>query len=119
VEPRGSTWLKPNYRSFAPPRHDQRSPPDGGHRRPRRRPQGLPRVRVRSITRSATRASRSPTTGSLPGTGTSRSSIRTTSAYRPASRAINYRTEPFFNRLEKAPHPESLSYNSYTIRRPG
>src|SRR4051794_24919308 len=27
-----------------------------------------------------------------------------TSAYRPASRAINYRTEPFYNRLEKAGH---------------
>ncbi|MFL5680203.1 MAG: hypothetical protein ACJ77B_06345, partial [Chloroflexota bacterium] len=36
-----------------------------------------------------------------------------TGAYRPASRAINYRSEPFMDRLNQAPDEESQSYGSY------
>lgn len=42
----------------------------------------------------------------------------TTDAYRPGSRAINYRTEPFQNRLEQAPDQKALAYNSYTFGDP-
>jgi multicopper oxidase len=47
----------------------------------------------------------------------------TTSAYRPGSRAINYRSEPFYNRLtlgaEHAGHvDESLAYSSYSYGDP-
>ena len=41
----------------------------------------------------------------------------TTDSYRPGSRAINYRSEPFMNRLERA-EKKSLSYNSYTFGDP-
>ncbi|MGH2821175.1 MAG: multicopper oxidase domain-containing protein [Actinomycetota bacterium] len=39
-------------------------------------------------------------------------------AYRPGSRALNYRSEPFFNRLEETPEGESHSYGSYTFGDP-
>jgi hypothetical protein len=42
-----------------------------------------------------------------------------TEAYRPGARAINYRSEPFFNRLEPQKGKlESLSYDSYTFGDP-
>ncbi|MCW2928698.1 MAG: uncharacterized protein JWM86_2666 [Thermoleophilia bacterium] len=41
-----------------------------------------------------------------------------TDAYRPGSRAINYRSEPFMHRLDKAEHEKSLAYNSYTFGDP-
>ena len=41
-----------------------------------------------------------------------------TEAYRPGSRAINYRSEPFMHRLEKAGNKKSSSYNSYTFGDP-
>ena len=41
-----------------------------------------------------------------------------TTAYRPGSRAINYRSEPFMHRLERSPDNKSLSYNSYTFGDP-
>jgi len=41
-----------------------------------------------------------------------------TDSYRPGSRAINYRSEPFMNRLERAEDMKSLSYNSYTFGDP-
>jgi FtsP/CotA-like multicopper oxidase with cupredoxin domain len=41
-----------------------------------------------------------------------------TSSYRPGSRAMNYRSEPFFNRLERKPGLEGYSYNSYTFGDP-
>ena len=40
-----------------------------------------------------------------------------TGAYRPGSRAINYRSEPFMNRLDKAPD-ESQAYGSYAFGDP-
>jgi hypothetical protein len=39
-------------------------------------------------------------------------------AYRPGTRAINYRSEPFMNRLDKAPKEESHGYASYTFGDP-
>src|SRR4051812_8509124 len=41
-----------------------------------------------------------------------------TTAYRPGSRAINYRSEPFMNRLERADHQESGGYSSYPFGDP-
>ena len=41
-----------------------------------------------------------------------------TEAYRPGSRAINYRSEPFMHRLERADNKKSSSYNSYTFGDP-
>ncbi|HTE64192.1 MAG TPA: hypothetical protein VK631_27795, partial [Solirubrobacteraceae bacterium] len=41
-----------------------------------------------------------------------------TEAYRPGSRAINYRSEPFMHRLERAGDKKSSSYNSYTFGDP-
>ncbi|MEP6815744.1 MAG: hypothetical protein ABI873_09360, partial [Marmoricola sp.] len=41
-----------------------------------------------------------------------------TDAYRPGTRAINYRTEPFFDRLERAPLQEAHAYGSYTFGDP-
>jgi hypothetical protein len=41
-----------------------------------------------------------------------------TESYRPASRAINYRSEPFINRLDKAPKEEADAYSSYTFADP-
>ena len=46
-----------------------------------------------------------------------------TGAYRPAARAINYRSEPFLNRLQlqeerTGPADESLAYSSYTFGDP-
>ena len=38
-----------------------------------------------------------------------------TDAYRPGSRAINYRSEPFMNRLDFAEDQKSLVYGSYTF----
>ncbi len=38
-----------------------------------------------------------------------------THAYRPGSRAINYRSEPFMDRLEYAPEQKSVVYGSYTF----
>ncbi len=40
-----------------------------------------------------------------------------TEAYRPGSRAINYRSEPFMHRLERS-RKKSLAYNSYTFGDP-
>lgn len=41
-----------------------------------------------------------------------------TTSYRPAARAINYRAEPFMNRLLNEPRAKSLAYNSYTFGDP-
>ena len=41
-----------------------------------------------------------------------------TTSYRPDARAINYRSEPFYNRLEAAPDQKSLGYSSYTFGDP-
>ncbi|MEP7178483.1 MAG: multicopper oxidase domain-containing protein, partial [Pseudonocardiales bacterium] len=41
-----------------------------------------------------------------------------TDAYRPGTRAMNYRSEPFYNRLELAPLQEAHSYGSYTFGDP-
>jgi hypothetical protein len=41
-----------------------------------------------------------------------------TEAYRPGSRAINYRSEPFMHRLERADDKKASSYNSYTFGDP-
>ncbi len=41
-----------------------------------------------------------------------------TDAYRPATRAMNYRTEPFFDRLNYAPLQEAHAYGSYTFGDP-
>ena len=41
-----------------------------------------------------------------------------TESYRPGSRGINYRSEPFINRLDKAPLEDSHSYSSYTFGDP-
>ena len=41
-----------------------------------------------------------------------------TTSYRPGSRAINYRSEPFFNRVERANLQKSLGYSSYTFADP-
>ena len=41
-----------------------------------------------------------------------------TGAYRPGSKAINYRSEPFFNRSGKAPEQDSQGYGSYTFGDP-
>src|SRR5205085_4484743 len=41
-----------------------------------------------------------------------------TTSYRPDSRAINYRSEPFMNRLLKNDKQESLGYGSYTFGDP-
>jgi Big-like domain-containing protein/multicopper oxidase len=42
----------------------------------------------------------------------------TTKAYRPGTRAINYRSEPFMHRLERAGLQKSLTYSSYTFGDP-
>jgi len=41
-----------------------------------------------------------------------------TESYRPGARAINYRSEPFMNRLNKAPQEEAHGYSSYTFADP-
>ena len=41
-----------------------------------------------------------------------------TESYRPGSRGINYRSEPFINRLDKAPLEDAHSYSSYTFGDP-
>jgi FtsP/CotA-like multicopper oxidase with cupredoxin domain len=41
-----------------------------------------------------------------------------TESYRPGARAINYRSEPFMNRLDKAPGEEAHGYSSYTFADP-
>ena len=41
-----------------------------------------------------------------------------TESYRPGARAINYRTEPFMDRLDKAPEEEAHGYSSYTFADP-
>ena len=41
-----------------------------------------------------------------------------TDAYRPGTRAMNYRSEPFYNRLELAPLQEAHAYGSYTFGDP-
>ncbi|MFL5927817.1 MAG: multicopper oxidase domain-containing protein, partial [Gaiellaceae bacterium] len=41
-----------------------------------------------------------------------------TTSYRPDSRAINYRSEPFGNRLDAAPEEEAHGYSSYTFADP-
>ncbi len=41
-----------------------------------------------------------------------------TTAYRPGSRAMNYRSEPFFNRLNRNPKGDSNAYGSYTFGDP-
>jgi hypothetical protein len=41
-----------------------------------------------------------------------------TEAYRPGARAINYRSEPFMRRLDKAPQQESQAYGSYAFGDP-
>ncbi|MDQ1644330.1 MAG: hypothetical protein QOJ50_514, partial [Cryptosporangiaceae bacterium] len=41
-----------------------------------------------------------------------------TDAYRPGTRAISYRTEPFYDRLEPAPDQEAHAYGSYTFGDP-
>src|SRR3954470_9775271 len=41
-----------------------------------------------------------------------------TEAYRPGTRAMNYRSEPFMNRLDKAPTEDSHGYSSYTFGDP-
>jgi len=41
-----------------------------------------------------------------------------TDSYRPGARAMNYRSEPFMDRLNVAPEQESLAYASYTFADP-
>jgi FtsP/CotA-like multicopper oxidase with cupredoxin domain len=41
-----------------------------------------------------------------------------TESYRPGARAINYRSEPFGNRLDAAPEEEAHGYSSYTFADP-
>src|SRR4051812_47771218 len=41
-----------------------------------------------------------------------------TTGYRPGSRAINYRAEPFMNRLERYPHGDGVGYSSYPFGDP-
>ncbi len=41
-----------------------------------------------------------------------------TGAYRPGTRAINYRSEPFMNRLERSERQKSPAYNSFTFGDP-
>src|SRR3954454_12180508 len=41
-----------------------------------------------------------------------------TDSYRPGARGMNYRSEPFFNRLERAPKDDSLGYSSYPFGDP-
>ncbi|MEA2226738.1 MAG: hypothetical protein QOF04_368, partial [Solirubrobacteraceae bacterium] len=41
-----------------------------------------------------------------------------TEAYRPGTRAMNYRSEPFMNRLDKEPKGDSHGYSSYTFGDP-
>ncbi|MEA2151085.1 MAG: hypothetical protein QOD69_2915 [Solirubrobacteraceae bacterium] len=41
-----------------------------------------------------------------------------TESYRPGARAMNYRSEPFMNRLDKAPEEEAHGYSSYTFADP-
>lgn len=41
-----------------------------------------------------------------------------TESYRPGSRAINYRSEPFLHRLDRNDKQKSLAYNSYTFGDP-
>jgi hypothetical protein len=41
-----------------------------------------------------------------------------TESYRPGARAMNYRSEPFMDRLNIAPEQESLAYASYTFADP-
>ena len=41
-----------------------------------------------------------------------------TTSYRPGTRAINYRSEPFYNRLNAAPEQESQGYSSYAFGDP-
>jgi FtsP/CotA-like multicopper oxidase with cupredoxin domain len=41
-----------------------------------------------------------------------------TDSYRPGSRAMNYRSEPFMNRLDQAPEQDSLGYSSYPFGDP-
>ena len=41
-----------------------------------------------------------------------------TEAYRPGSRAMNYRSEPFYHRLERQPKGDSHGYSSYTFGDP-
>src|SRR5438445_11231975 len=41
-----------------------------------------------------------------------------TESYRPGARAMNYRSEPFMDRLNVAPEQESLAYASYTFADP-
>jgi manganese oxidase len=41
-----------------------------------------------------------------------------TTSYRPGTRAINYRSEPFMNRLNKQPDFEAFGYNSYVFGDP-
>src|SRR5690349_6185418 len=41
-----------------------------------------------------------------------------TTAYRPGARAMNYRSEPFFDRLSFAPTQEAQGYGSYTFGDP-
>jgi hypothetical protein len=41
-----------------------------------------------------------------------------TESYRPGARAMNYRSEPFMDRLNVAPEQESLAYASYTFSDP-
>ena len=41
-----------------------------------------------------------------------------TTTYRPGTRAINYRSEPFYNRLQRTADQKSLGYSSYTFADP-
>ncbi|HVE26290.1 MAG TPA: hypothetical protein VNC22_12840, partial [Sporichthya sp.] len=41
-----------------------------------------------------------------------------TESYRPGARAMNYRSEPFMDRLDKAPTEEAHGYSSYTFGDP-
>lgn len=41
-----------------------------------------------------------------------------TESYRPGARGMNYRSEPFMDRLNSAPEQESLAYASYTFADP-
>lgn len=41
-----------------------------------------------------------------------------TESYRPGARGMNYRSEPFMDRLNVAPEQESLAYGSYTFSDP-
>ncbi|MEO7397008.1 MAG: hypothetical protein ABIW84_00435, partial [Ilumatobacteraceae bacterium] len=41
-----------------------------------------------------------------------------TESYRPGARAMNYRSEPFMNRLDRAPQEEAHGYGSYTFADP-